>query len=153
VQQILLAAVVLDFRTCLPTPGVGFLFNPPPRIQAQPSNATKTEAPLRRAASQTTRSKVYPGFIPRDAFSLPHTHHLDEETARIAALAYEAALLPITWAAFLSQKHLILHDLQSNAILQQDLHLRKARRFSSESEASYLLYAFIAFLGCAERQV
>ena len=51
------------------------------------------EAPLRRAASQTIRSRVYPGFIPRDAFSSPHAHHLDEETARIAALAYEAGFV------------------------------------------------------------
>ena len=82
---------MLEFNTCLPTPGVGFLFNPPPPgIQPQPSNAAETEAPLRRAASQTTRSSVYPGFIPHAALSSPHAHHLDEETARIAALAYDA---------------------------------------------------------------
>ena len=81
---------MLEFNTCLPTPGVGFLFNPPPGIQPQPSNAAETEAPLRRAASQTTRSRVYPGFIPHAALSSPHAHHLDEETARIAALAYDA---------------------------------------------------------------
>ena len=82
---------MLEFNTCLPTPGVGFLFNPPPPgIQPQPPNAAEAEAPLRRAASQTTRSRVYSEFIPRDAFSSPHAHHLDEETARIAALAYDA---------------------------------------------------------------
>ena len=51
------------------------------------------EAPLRRAASQTIRSRVYPGFIPRDAFSSPHAHHVDEETARIAAVAYDAGFV------------------------------------------------------------
>ena len=83
---------MLEFRTCLSTPGVGFLRNPPPEIQPQPSNAAEMEAPLRRASSQTTRSRVYPGFIPHDAFSSPHAH-LDEETARIAALAYEAGFV------------------------------------------------------------
>ena len=67
-----------------------YLTPPPPGIQPQPSNAAETEAPLRRAASQTTRSRAYPGFIPHAALSLPQAHHLDEETARIAALAYDA---------------------------------------------------------------
>ena len=67
-EQIRQAAVVLEFRTCLPTPGVGFLFNPPPGIQPQPSNAAEMEAPLWRVASRRvntsacliTRSKTDP---------------------------------------------------------------------------------------------
>ena len=61
---------MLEFRTCLPTPGVGFLFNPPPPpgIQPQPSNAAEMEAPLWRVTSwrvdtsacATTRSKTDP---------------------------------------------------------------------------------------------
>ena len=37
---------------------------------------------------------------------------------------------------------------QSDAILQQNLHLRNARRFSSESEASYLrIFSFLRMCG------
>ena len=37
---------------------------------------------------------------------------------------------------------------QSRAILQQDLHLRKARRFNSESKASYLrIFSFLRMCG------
>ena len=73
-----------------PRPESDFCLTPPPGIQPQPPNAAETEAPLRRAASQTTRSRVYPGFIPHAALSSPHAHHLDEETARIAALPSSA---------------------------------------------------------------
>ena len=58
------------------------------------------EAPLRRAASQTSRSRAHPGFISRYAFSSPHAHHLDEESRRrlalqVAALAYDAGFVII----------------------------------------------------------
>ena len=75
-----------------PRPESDFCLTPPLGIQSQPSNAAEMEASLRRAASQTARSRVDPGFIPHDAFSSPHAH-LDEETARIAALAYEAGFV------------------------------------------------------------
>ena len=57
------------------------------------SNAAEMEAPLQRSASKTTRSRAHPEFISRDAFSSPHAHHLDEETACIAALVYEAGFV------------------------------------------------------------
>ena len=76
-----------------PRPESDFYLTPPPGIQSQPSNAAEMEAPLRRAASETTRSRAYLGFISRIAFFSPNAHHLDEQTARIAALAYEAGFV------------------------------------------------------------
>jgi len=59
------------------------------------------EAPLRRAASQTSRSRAHPEFISRYALSSPHAHHLDEESRRRLALQVAALLrtTPGLWSS------------------------------------------------------
>ena len=85
---------MLEFRTCLLTPGVGFLFNPPPRnsVTAVECGGDGGSASAIGLPDDQVES-LYPGFIPHDTFSSPQHAHLDEETARIAAVAYEDGYL------------------------------------------------------------
>jgi len=74
------STVVLEFRTCLPTPGVGFLFNPPPGIQPQPSNAAEMEAPLNASCPVKSERIGMLNYTIQNGPALPQSHRPCLET-------------------------------------------------------------------------